>query len=316
MKGLITLLIAFFLVNFSEAQDNEKRIQFNSGTLKLCTQANLKITGYDGDEVIIKSLNKKTRYTYSMDELRERTEGFIGVGNNVQVYDSGDAASFGYITLSGDEKQLEKGLEPLGEEPKDAAEDLYLDITEKPGELIIKDYQPEKLQGIYCYWAFDNKYEIMVPNSVKLLWNTDDCSKKNSNTLFVSAGADPSELTDFSGETEISFSYGSIHLTDVTGPVIANTIGGNIHVVFEDEVPSKLYSLITENGYINIELPTDASLNIDAKGQKVLSDLDFEVTSQETDRFSNGKKMNLKLNDGRVKMKLDAGYGKIYLRKK
>ncbi|MEM9050798.1 MAG: hypothetical protein AAGC47_01995 [Bacteroidota bacterium] len=314
MKGLAVALIAFFLVNFTEAQDSEKRIKFDSGTIKLCTQANLKISGYNGDEVIIKSLNKKTRYTYNFDELNELTEGVIGISDEVRLFDSGEVEGFQYLAFTGEEKKLEKGLEPLGEDPKDDTDDLFLDITEKPGELIIKDYQPNSSQDIFCVWAFDNEYEIMVPNSVKLLWNTDNCSKKNSNSFFISSGGDPSELKDFSGETEISFTYGSISLTDVTGPVIANTIGGNINVEFDDELPTKLYSLITENGYINIEMPAEASLDIDAKGQKVLSDMDFEVTSQETDRFSNSKKMNLKLNSGKVKMKLDAGYGKIYLR--
>ena len=185
MKGLAAILIAFFFVNFVEAQDNEKRIKFNSGTIKLCTQANLKISGYNGDEVIIKSLNKKTRYTYNLDEINELTEGFIGISDQVRVFDSEDVGGFQYLTFSGEEKKLEKGLEPLGEEPKRAADDLFLDITEKPGELIIKDYQPNSSQDIFSVWAFDNEYEIMVPNSVKLFWNTDNCSKKNSNSFFI-----------------------------------------------------------------------------------------------------------------------------------
>ena len=316
MKGLAAIIIAFFFVNFSEAQDNEKRIKFNSGTIKLCTQANLKISGYDGDEVIIKSLNENTRYTNNLHEINEMTEAFVSISDQVHAFDSADVGGLRYWCTGEEEKQLEKGLEPLGEEPEDAADDLFLNIAEKPGELIINDYQPDSSQDMFRFWAFDSKYEIMVPNSVKLLWNSDNCSKKNSNSFFISTGGDPSELIDFDGEAEISLTYGSVRLTNVTGPVIANTIGGNINVEFDDELPTKLYSLITENGYINIELPAEASLSIDAKGHKVLSDMDFEVTSQETDWFSNSKKMNLKLNDGKVKMKLDSGYGKIYLREK
>jgi len=316
MKRLIVILIALFICNAGKAQDNEKRIPFKSGNLKLCTQANLKIKGYNGDEVIIKSLNKKTRYVYNIEDLDDLTEDLEELTQDIQVFESDEISTYRYLTFSGEEKKLEKGLEPLGEQEKDPADDLYLDITENPGELIIRDYQSESEMDFFNAWAFNNEYEIMVPNTVKILWNTDDCSKKNSNTLFVSSGSEPSELSNFSGEAEISFSYGSISLTDVTGPVIANTIGGNINVVFDKTIPTKLYSLISENGYINIELPKESGVTIDASGSQILSDLDFEIISEETERFDNSKKMNLKLNDGKVKMKLDSGFGKIYLREK
>lgn len=45
-----------------------------------------------------------------------------------------------------------------------------------------------------------------------------------------------------------------------------------------------------------------------------MSDIDFSVLS-ELDTLR-GQQMNLKLGSGKVKMKLDAGFGNIYLRKK
>ncbi len=309
MNRIATLLIALLIVTVVYSQDKEKRIKFSSGTLNLCTQANLKIKGYDGDEVIIKSLNKNTRFVYNLDDLTYQLE------KDVLILDSiVGSSNIHYMTFSGKEKDLEKGLKPLGNEPKSPADNLYLDITENPGELIIRDYQSEAGFDFMDAWAFDKKYEIMIPNSVKLLWNTDDCSKTNSNTFFVSSGSQPSEISDFKGEVEISLSYGSISLTDVSGPVIANTIGGNIQVEFKKTTPSKLYSLITENGYINMELPEEANLTIDATGKRIMSDLDFKVLKEENEPFSKHKKMSLKLNSGSVKMKLDAGSGSIYLR--
>lgn len=319
MNRIITILIALFFVNTGYSQDKEKRIKFSSGTLNLCTQANLKIKGYDGDEVVIKSLNKNTRYVYNLDDLEELEELeslTYQLDNDILVLDSIiGSTTIRYISDSGKEKDLEKGLKPLGKESKDPADNLYLDITEKPGELIIRDYKSESGFDFMDVWAFDKKYEITVPNSVKILWNTNDCSKKNSYTFFEATGSKPSEISEFNGEVEISLSYGSISLTDVSGPVIANTIGGNIQVEFKKVNPSKLYSLITENGYINMELPDDANLTIDATGKRILSDIDFDVLKEEVTSFDRQKKMSLKLNSGGVKMKLDAGSGSVYLRR-
>ncbi|MCZ4409139.1 hypothetical protein O3Q51_09980 [Cryomorphaceae bacterium 1068] len=322
MNRIAVILIALFIVNAGYAQDNEKRIKFSSGTLNLCTQANLKIKGYDGDEVIIKSLNKNARFVYNLDDLEELEELddleslTYQLESDVLILDSiAGSSNIRYMSFSGKEKSLEKGLKPLGKESKDPADNLYLDITENPGELIIRDYQSESGFDFMEAWAFDKKYEITIPNSVKLLWNTDDCSKKNSNTFFVTSGSQPSEISDFKGEVEVSLSYGSVSFTDVVGPVIANTIGGNIQVEFKKTTPSKLYSLITENGYINMELPEDAGLSIDATASRILSDIDFKVLKEETEPFSKHKKMSLKSNSGSVKMKLDAGSGSIYLRK-
>lgn len=303
MKTVIAILTLFLFVNVSHGQDNEKRIKFNTGTLKICTNANIKINGYDGDEVIIKSLNKKTRYIYNFDTNDKK----------ILTSDSSKIKGYRYLANIGEEKELEKGLKPLGNKSNNPADNLYLDITENPGELIIRDYNWSNSTDILNTFNFDNKYEISIPNSIKLLWNTEDCSKTNSNTLFVTTGSDPSALSNFKGEVEISLSYGSINLTDVSGPVIANTIGGNIKVVFSKTQPKHLYSLISNNGYIDVELPTSANVTIDATGNRILSDIDFEVLTEDVTPFN--KNMKLKLNSGGTKMKLDAGSGNIYMRK-
>nr|WP_321234948.1 hypothetical protein [uncultured Psychroserpens sp.] len=314
MKKTITLLVLFLIVKVSHSQDNEKRIKFNAGTLKICTSAHMKIKGYDGDEVIIKSLNNQTRYIYNFN-YGDSNNGKL-INSSLIKSDSIKIKGYRYLTFSGKEKELEKGLKPLGNKSNNPADNLYLDITENSGELIIRDYnQSESNTNLLSRFSFDNKYEITIPNTIKLLWNTEQCSKTNANTFFVTSGSQPSELSNFKGEVEISLSYGSINITDVSGPVIANTIGGNIKVIFDKIVPTELYSLISNNGYIDVELPTTANLNVDAKGNRILSDIDFEVLTENITSSINGtKEMKLKLNSGGTKMKLDAGSGSIYIR--
>ena len=159
----------------------------------------------------------------------------------------------------------------------------------------------------------NNKYEILIPNSIKLSWNVEGCTKKNSNTFFIRTDSNPWELSDFKGDVEISTTYKSIELTNVSGPVIANTIGGNIKVVFDAISPSKLYSLVSNDGYIDITLPDDADIKVDARGDRILSNIDFKILNETIEEGTKG--MELQLNSGKTKLKLDAGSGNVYLRK-
>ncbi|AXG68161.1 hypothetical protein KORDIASMS9_00351 [Kordia sp. SMS9] len=315
MKKIVTLLTLFSLLGVCHAQESEKRIKFNKGTLKICSTSHMTIKGYDGNEVIIKSLNNTNHFVFRNNFISKNKD-------SVRFYRSTDSATtkgYTFITNQLDEINLEKGLKPLGSKSTNPADNLYLDITQKSGELIIRDYQykdsgQNSVIVASSFTSHSNKYELLVPNSVKLLWNTENCTKKNSNTFYFRTNSTPWELSDFTGEVEISTSYNSINLTNVTGPVIANTIGGNIKVVFENSAPSKLYSLVSNDGYIDVTLPENANLKVDATGYRILSDIDFKIITETITNAS--KSMQLQLNAGRTKMKLDAGSGSVYLRKR
>ena len=103
-------------------------------------------------------------------------------------------------------------------------------------------------------------------------------------------------------------------LTDVTGPVSINSIGGNVTVVFDEKSPKKLYSVYSINGFIDVTLPSNSDIRVDAKGNDIFSDIDFKVEEEKEDEGL--QHMRLKLKSGKVKMKLNAGLGNVYLRKK
>jgi hypothetical protein len=326
MKKIMTIVALLLIVGVGYSQDKEKRIKFNKGTLKICSLSNMKISGYNGDEVIIRSLNNQTRYAYYNFNNKNKADSkdlkdLKDLKDSADIADIADSALIkGYRILrqTGENKELENGLKPLGSKSVKTENDLGLDIIENSGELIIRDNNlnnsnKDEIKGFINSFPFNNKYELLIPNSIKLFWNTENCTKTNSNSFFVRTDSKPWELLNFKGEVEISTSYGSINLTDVSGPVIANTIGGNIKVVFDNVSPTNLYSLITNEGYIDVTLPAIASLTINASGNLILSDIDFEVLNE---TIINGTKgMELKLNSGKTKMKLDAGSGSVYLRK-
>ncbi|MEM6684168.1 MAG: hypothetical protein AAF617_00120 [Bacteroidota bacterium] len=315
MKKIVTVLTLCICMSVSFAQEKEKRIKFNKGTLKICSNSHMTIKGYDGDEVIIKSLTKNNRIAFYRNIVGQNKD-------SVRFIKSGDstiATGYRFITGRLDKMDREKGLKPLGTKSADPADNLYLDITEKSGELIIRDYSLNNSNknnvGIASSFVMrNNKYELLIPNSLKLSWNAENCTKKNSNTFYVRTNSNPWKLVDFEGEVEISTSYDSINLINVSGPVIANTIGGNIKVVFEKIMPSKLYSLVSNDGYIDVTLPENANVKVDASGYRILSNIDFKIiTDTLTETFKN---MQLQLNSGRTKMKIDAGSGSVYLRKR
>lgn len=334
MKHLITVISLLLIVGIGNAQEKEKRIKFNKGILKICSNSQMTIKGYDGDEVIIKSLNE-SRFSYYYDFGDKDDKLLDSLEESAET-----SLTKGYYLLSSkyEDSELEKGLKPLGNKSSSPADNLYLDITEKPGELIIKDYKYRQsgnnkltgyvskssgstkknsnqnvVTGFANLASINNKYEILIPNSIKLSWNVEDCSKKNSNTFFIRTNSTPWELNDFKGEVEISSSYSSISLTNVSGPVIANTIGGNITVVFDAITPTNLYSLVSNDGYIDVSLPNNSDVKVDVNGKRVLSDIDFKIIDESL--VDGIKEMKLQLNSGKTKMKLDAGSGNIYLRK-
>ncbi|WP_394748808.1 DUF4097 family beta strand repeat-containing protein [Spongiimicrobium salis] len=304
----ISLVCCFFIAAIGQ----EKKIKFNSGVLKICSSSHMKISGYDGDEVIIRTVQNNSFLVEGQHSKRYRPKiTKNGKNANPEKSTKADAIRvYRSLTNGFTERKLEEGLKPLGTKSTNPADNLYLDIELKEGELLIKDYDSGKGQGQVL--VLNKEYELLIPNSIKLFWDTKGCKKTKANSFFLRSK--PWELKDFKGETEISSSFGSISLIDVSGPVLANTLGGNVKVVFDKVKPNELYSIISNDGHIDVQLPENANLSVRAIGSRILSDIDFKITEETI--VSGMKAMQLQLNKSNISMKLNAGYGNVYLRKK
>ena len=75
-----------------------------------------------------------------------------------------------------------------------------------------------------------------------------------------------------------------------------------------------MYSIYSNNGFIDITMPQSSDVNEEANAAAVYSDINFKVL-QDTE-LDGQQHMKLKLRRGKVKMKLEAGFGTVYLRKK
>ena len=317
MKHTKTILALFLFVMMQVSMNaQEKKIKFSKGVLNICSSKNFAIKGYNGSEVIIKSLHEKNStfvnlkgknsqgFTYnvngkginSLTKLNKWHKDSVHVKNVVR----------GNLYFANYDKDRKKGLKKLGKKEENHEFGIYFTIEQKDGVLTFKDNS----QGQFVMLS-NESYEIMIPNSLKLKWDTSSCGG-NSQRLFYSSKS--SSLSDFNGEVEISSSLNNLNLNDVVGPVSINTIGGNVTISFDKKTPKELYSIYSNNGFIDIKLPTNSDLIVDATGASVYSDLNFKVL--EDDEKEGLQNMKLKMKNGKVKMKLNAGLGSIYLRKK
>ena len=316
MKNIKSVLILAFLIVFT-TNAQEKKIKFSSGTLKICSSKNFVIEGYDGKEVIVKSLHDNKNFRI----VNGNKYSFTTTGSKGAKVVKGEkapkVAKGTYTIARGKSNNLffartdaskKEGLKRLGKKQENKELGIYFTIEQKNGELIFRDTEGQMVM-------FGNeKYSIKIPNSLKLNWDTSGCRKTKNTAPFVMYTSNVSSLSNFNGEVEISTSLNNLKLTDVTGPVSINSIGGNVTVEFDKKKPLKLYSVYTNNGFIDITMPSSSDVNVDANGSAIYSDLAFNVLS---DKESEGQQhMKLNLKKGKVKMKLEAGFGTIYLRKK
>lgn len=321
MKKIKIIIAAILFIALQNVNAQEKKIKFNKGTLKICSSKNFQITGYDGDEVVIKSLHSKRGNNIYTATSKLQLEGTVSRAKSKDRVVSGgrnksDQRNYVYFANDGKRK---KGLKKLGKKNENSELGIYFTIEEKNGELIFRD---NISKGNTFVMHSNEVYEIKIPNSIKLDWVTGGCEVVDEKKGVVVKGqyqrifynSNPSSLSDFNGEVEISTSLSNMKLSDVTGPVSINSIGGNVTIEFDKKKPLSLYSIYTNNGFIDIEIPSNSSILVDALGRSIYSDIDFNILKEvETDK---SQEMKLKLNSGKVKMKLDAGHGNIYLRKK
>ena len=131
------------------------------------------------------------------------------------------------------------------------------------------------------------------------------------------------------GEIEVDTSGGPIVLTDVSGPVVADSSDGEIKAVFGKVTPGKPMSFSSMDGDIDITLPLDvkASLKMKTDEGQIFTDFDVQLTpsqqkKEEDERKEGGgyrvafEKVTLGLiNGGGAEIQLTTYEGNIYIRK-
>lgn len=302
-KSFITLVIALAACTLTA---QEQKIKFNKGTVEICSSAKFTISGYNGNEVVIKSNSPQNTFY----RLSGNTNNLISGQHGLQG-SSPDSVRYVFNTHFGkDKEEKSKGLTPLGSSKDETAINSSFDIQEVGNRLLIRDKSYESQSNVLFF--AHNSYEILIPNSVKLMLDSGKCVSSGTQNFIFSS--DALKVADFSGDLQISSKYKAIELTDVSGPALINTLGGDVKVVFDKSRPDALFNIISNDGDIDISLPNNAKISASITGQEVLSNLDFKIISE--DIANNQKLIRAELNGGGKKFDVRTEYGTVYLRKK
>ncbi|WP_373550550.1 DUF4097 family beta strand repeat-containing protein [Haliscomenobacter sp.] len=209
-------------------------------------------------------------------------------GNEIQIEAEG--------TFPGPPERA-KGLKPLYNNAEDNT-GIGLEIKEAGGVMTVK-------KASYA----ESKYKIKVPNNADVKVEVMDWHKSDL------------DIKDISGELEIVGKSSDIKLTNVTGPIVSNTVNGNTEVIFTKVNQSKPCHISTINGYVDVTMPADtkAKLAMSTIHGEIYSDLDIKFASDEKSKGLNPLRRNISganINGGGVELTIKSINGDLYLRKK
>ncbi len=148
--------------------------------------------------------------------------------------------------------------------------------------------------------------KILVPKGVIVSFNHE--SQYGGTAIFK----------NMENEIEISASYNSIELENVTGPVTAKTVYGHIEADFSQNVKGPI-SIVSIYGYVDVTLPiaTKANLKMSTSYGEILVAPEFKIEiDKQGDMIRYSDRVNGKINGGGINIDFRSDYSKIYLRKK
>jgi hypothetical protein len=173
---------------------------------------------------------------------------------------------------------------------------LGVNVTEK-GD-VVEVYQLKKMNS--------PNVKIMVPKGVIVSFSHE--SQYGGTAVFK----------NMENEIEVSATYNSIELDNVTGPLTIKSVYGSVDCIFGQNVKGPV-SIVSIYGHVDVTLPvvTKANLKLSTSYGEIYVAPEFKIDiekSGEMIRYSD--RLSGKLNGGGMNIDFRSDYGKIYLRKK
>lgn len=150
------------------------------------------------------------------------------------------------------------------------------------------------------------RYTIKVPKSVNI--QIEHTGNRDGGKI---------EVYGLTGELEVSGRHNSVHVEDVSGPVLVNTVYGKVEAIFSELNQGSPSSLVSVYGIVDVTMPaaTKADVVIKTPYGEAFSDMDIQFGDEEGMRKVSSI-IQGKLNGGGVELELKASYKNVYLRKK
>jgi hypothetical protein len=167
----------------------------------------------------------------------------------------------GDITIRGwDKNQVE--MRAIKKGPSDNLDDVEIDIQNTPDRLSIETKYPRQRRNTNVSVT----YELMVPKQAKL----DPITNVNGGI----------EITGVMGEIRINTVNGSAEMNGTTSSVEAETVNGNITARWNEFPADGAVKMRTVNGSLELELPPNASADVEASSMNGSIRTDFPITVQ------------------------------------
>jgi hypothetical protein len=231
----------------------------------------------------------------------------LGTGKDKQVLIQMFGSEVRVVGHSSDEVVIEtknysapparaQGLKPLYNQAEDNT-NLGLSVTKDNN--ILKITKASRQGG---------HYTIRVPRNASVIYRETNWNGGNFT------------LSDVDGEVEIKLNNASATLTNVSGPVVANTTNGSINIKFSRLDQGKPSALSTINGAIDITLPaaTKADFKLKSIQGEIYTDFDLNLprdTKSDLPKVAGGNTIAGKVNGGGVEMNIRTINSDIFIRK-
>jgi lia operon protein LiaG len=210
----------------------------------------------------------------------------------IEGYSGNEVVISGAETITAPERA--KGLKPI-----------YAGGTDNTGLGIGMEKNGDNITLVYLLPITQEgrQFKIKVPENLYLKIKS-GC-ERNTNV----------NISNIKGEIDVNV-CGDIKLKSVSGPLVLNTISGNITVAFTEVHKDKPISIANISGEVDVTLPAQTPANIEMStiSGTMYSDFDFHTDDKNMRRIG-GNSVNTQINGGGVDIKLHNISGSIYLRK-
>ncbi len=227
-------------------------------------------------------------YTHSLQDvewvkIESRTDVIVKTHSNNELHITGG--------IKYQVPERAKGLKLVGEEGKDNT-DVGFYVIKEGSTLIVKNLRRSK------------KAEIYLPASQNI-----------SVTTNWNGGI---KIDGFKGEVEANSRLnGSVVIENVSGPLTANSLNGQIDVVFSKVSQESPITIYSTNGALDIAMQgnTPADLVLSSINGAIYTDFELKLPEKKGLKPIAAKKVKGVINNGGVDIRLSTTNGNIYLRK-
>ncbi len=296
---LISLALSLLVLNAQDNGGDKVVVKLTNPGQPVFLKASLlngsiRISGYDGKEVIVESL-ARGKMLKDDDDTEEDEED--GIGPIIVPAEAGEIIHLGKHEK---ERKDRQGMKRIG-----GGIGAGLTVTEKNNKVEVE---------IESLWASID-LDIKVPYNTSLKLNA-----VNGGQIVVDG---------VNGSHEIEHVNGKINMNNISGSVLANTTNGDIKVAFKQVDPAAEMSFASFNGDVDVSFPAalKATVKFSTERGEIYSDFDVssrQVTDQKVqDRRSTGGRYEVRfdkaihgsINGGGQKLDFKTYNGDILIRK-